>query len=163
MPSSLSLDLEINADSRYKFNRKKIRQGVLSVLAEQGIKQPVVISLSVVGERKIRELEKKYFGEDKVTDVFYSGAQHDEHQPCHLVVTDQDRLNIGIEKYGAPSRFYCPAEVYELMQDSKTGKKEIRFHASNCVHCKTCDIKEPFGSIVWKPPYGGDGPEYENM
>ncbi|MBI1871938.1 rRNA maturation RNase YbeY [Candidatus Collierbacteria bacterium] len=72
MPSDkkgLSLELEIDADSRYKFDRKKIRAAVLAVLAEQGIKQPVVLSLSVVGERKIRELEKKYFGEDKVTDV----------------------------------------------------------------------------------------------
>lgn len=66
---NLVLDLEVKADSRYRFNRKKIRDGVLKVLAEQGIKQPVEVSLMVVGERKIRDLEKRYFGEDKVTDV----------------------------------------------------------------------------------------------
>ncbi|MBI2326381.1 rRNA maturation RNase YbeY [Candidatus Collierbacteria bacterium] len=65
----LSLKLEVKADSRYRFNRKKIRAGVLKVLEEQGIKQAVEVSLMVVGERKIRDLEKRYFGEDKVTDV----------------------------------------------------------------------------------------------
>lgn len=69
MVNSLSLRLEVKADSRYRFNRKKIREGVLRVLAEQGIKQPVEVSLMVVGERKIRDLEKRYFGEDKLTDV----------------------------------------------------------------------------------------------
>src|SRR3989344_4489971 len=69
MVSELSLRLEVKADSRYRFNRKKIRAGVLKVLEEQGIKQPVEVSLMVVGERKIRDLEKRYFGEDKVTDV----------------------------------------------------------------------------------------------
>lgn len=67
--NELNLNLEVRADSRYRFDRKKIRLGVLELLAEQGIKQPVELSLSIVGERKIRELEKKYFGEDKVTDV----------------------------------------------------------------------------------------------
>lgn len=65
----LSLRMEVKADSRYRFNRRKIRDGVFKLLGEQGIKQPVELSLSMVGERKIRELEKRYFGEDKVTDV----------------------------------------------------------------------------------------------
>ena len=69
MASELSLRLEVKADSRYRFNRKKIRAGVLKVLEEQGIRQAVEVSLMVVGERKIRDLEKRYFGEDKVTDV----------------------------------------------------------------------------------------------
>lgn len=69
MASKLSLSLEIKADSRYKFNRKKVRESVEKLLAEHGINQPVELSLMVVGDRKIRELEKKYFGEDKVTDV----------------------------------------------------------------------------------------------
>ncbi len=69
MASELSLRLGVKADSRYRFNRKKVREGVLKVLVEQGIKQAVEVSLMVVGERKIRDLEKRYFGEDKVTDV----------------------------------------------------------------------------------------------
>ena len=69
MVSKLTLKMEVKADSRYRFDRKKVREGVFKLLQEQGIKQPVELSLMVVGERKIRELEKKYFGEDKVTDV----------------------------------------------------------------------------------------------
>lgn len=69
MVNNLSLRMEVKADSRYRFNRKKIREGVFRLLGEQGIKQPVELSLSMVGERKIRDLEKRYFGEDKVTDV----------------------------------------------------------------------------------------------
>jgi len=100
---------------------------------------------------------------DKVTDIFYSGAQHDEHQPCHCRVTDQAALEKSIEQYGAPCQYFCPAEVYELAVNGKTGKKEIRFHPTNCVHCKTCDIKAPYQELEWTPPYGGDGPEYESM
>jgi len=119
-----------------------------------------------------RSFREKYKGEfqfdnqltfDKVTDAFYSGAQHDEHQPCHLVVRDPAALDRSIEKFGAPCQYFCPAEVYELVTDAKTGKKEIRFHPTNCVHCKTCDIKSPYGEIEWMPPYGGEGPEYETM
>jgi electron-transferring-flavoprotein dehydrogenase len=127
--------------------------------------------------RNISELEGKTFMErfkdelvfdkkltfDKETDVFFSGVQHDEHQPCHCRVTDQEALEESIEKYGAPCQYFCPAKVYELATDATTGKKEIRFHATNCVHCKTCDIKSPFGELEWTPPYGGDGPEYEEM
>jgi electron-transferring-flavoprotein dehydrogenase len=100
---------------------------------------------------------------DKETDVFFSGVHHDEDQPPHCKVRDQEALDQSIEKYGAPCQYFCPAGVYELVTNSKTHKKEIRFHLTNCVHCKTCDIKAPFGEIEWTPPFGGDGPEYEEM
>jgi electron-transferring-flavoprotein dehydrogenase len=100
---------------------------------------------------------------DKATDVFYSGSQHDEEQPCHCTVPNPALCDVCIEKYGAPCQHFCPAEVYELYTDSKTGKKEIRIHPANCVHCKTCDIKDPLKNLKWIPPYGGDGPQYENM
>lgn len=100
---------------------------------------------------------------DKVTDVFYSGTAHDEDQPLHLHVNNPDTFQkVNIEKYGAPATFYCPAEVYEL-HVGKDGKKEMRFHAENCLHCKTCDIKEPVDGITWCLPYGGNGPEYQHM
>lgn len=94
MPSDkkgLLLELEIDADSRYKFDRKKIREAVLKILTEQGIKQPVVLSLSVVGERKIRELEKKYFGEDKVTDVLSFSQLEGDRVPGE----EEDKLVLG--------------------------------------------------------------------
>ncbi len=98
---------------------------------------------------------------DKVTDVFYSKAKHDEEQPVHLVV-DEEKMKRNIDIYGAPCQYFCPAEVYELHID-KSGEKELRIHAENCVHCKTCDIKSPNSAITWIPPYGGDGPDYEYM
>jgi len=98
---------------------------------------------------------------DKVTDVFYSKAKHDEEQPVHLVTND-DMVKENIKKFTAPCQYFCPAEVYELHVD-KSGHEELRIHAENCVHCKTCDIKSPSNAITWIPPYGGDGPEYDNM
>ncbi|MBN1687574.1 MAG: electron transfer flavoprotein-ubiquinone oxidoreductase [Candidatus Omnitrophica bacterium] len=101
---------------------------------------------------------------DKVTDVFYSGSQHDEHQPCHLLVPDREICRkVCIPKYGGPCQYFCPAEVYEIVTDPKTGEKDLHIHPTNCVHCKTCDIKEPLKNITWVTPYGGDGPEYENL
>ncbi|MFH0985603.1 MAG: electron transfer flavoprotein-ubiquinone oxidoreductase [Candidatus Omnitrophota bacterium] len=101
---------------------------------------------------------------DKVTDVFFSGSKHDEEQPCHLRVLDLNLCrNVCIPKYGGPCQSFCPAEVYEIVTDPKTGKKDLHLHPANCVHCKTCDIKDPFGNIEWAVPYGGDGPEYENL
>ena len=100
---------------------------------------------------------------DKVTDVYYSKANHDEEQPCHLVLNNPKSYNReNIEKYGCPEASFCPAEVYELHTD-KEGNKELRIHAENCIHCKTCDIKSPAAGITWVVPYGGDGPDYAQM
>ncbi len=99
---------------------------------------------------------------DKVTDVFYSKANHDENQLCHLVV-DEVKMRQNIQEYGAPCQHFCPAEVYELHTDNKSGKKNLRIHAENCVHCKTCDIKSPNDAILWVTPYGEDGPQYNYM
>ncbi len=99
---------------------------------------------------------------DKVTDVYYSKANHDEHQPCHLVVDDV-KMKQNIAEYGAPCQAFCPAEVYELHTDKKSGEQNLRIHAENCVHCKTCDIKSPNDAILWTTPYGEDGPQYNYM
>ena len=100
---------------------------------------------------------------DKATNVYYSKTAHDEEQPVHLVINDMERYkSVNIKEYGAPCQHFCPAEVYELHVD-KEGNEELRIHAENCVHCKTCEIKSPNQAITWVPPYGGDGPGYENM
>ena len=101
---------------------------------------------------------------DKVTTVYYSKAMHDEVQPVHLVINDEAGFkssNIG--EYGLSEASLCPAEVYELHTDKKSGLKSLRMHAENCVHCKTCDIKSPNSGITWTTPYGGDGPDYNMM
>jgi len=100
---------------------------------------------------------------DKVTDVYFSGATHDEQQIPHLHINNPATYeSINIKEYGAPCSYFCPAEVYELHTD-KSGHRELRIHAENCVHCKTCDIKEPGDGITWTTPNGGNGPEYKNM
>ena len=100
---------------------------------------------------------------DKATDVYYSGVAHDEEQIPHLRINNPATYkSINIEQYGAPCQYYCSAEVYELHTD-RNGNKELRIHAENCLHCKTCDIKEPADGITWMLPYGGNGPEYKNM
>lgn len=98
---------------------------------------------------------------DKETDVYYSGATHEEQQPPHLKIED---LNICYtkcrEEYGNPCQNFCPANVYELEVDEKTGKPNLKLNFSNCVHCKTCDVKDPYEIIDWVPPEGGGGPKY---
>jgi electron-transferring-flavoprotein dehydrogenase len=100
---------------------------------------------------------------DKATDVYFSGALHDEKQAPHLHINDPKSYNMyNIKEFDAPCQYYCPAEVYELHTD-KTGHQELRIHFENCLHCKTCDIKEPVDGITWNVPNGGNGPDYKNM
>ncbi|GHV43087.1 electron transfer flavoprotein [Bacteroidia bacterium] len=100
---------------------------------------------------------------DKVTDVFYASVNHDEEQVAHLQVNNiATYAEINIPKFDAPCQYYCPAEVYELHID-KSGHKELRIHSENCLHCKTCDIKEPADGITWNVPNGGNGPDYKYM
>ncbi len=101
---------------------------------------------------------------DKVTTVYYSKAMHDEVQVPHLVVNNKSQFDSSnINEYGLAEASMCPAEVYELHIDKKSGEKSLRMHAENCVHCKTCDIKSPNSGITWTTPYGGDGPDYNMM
>jgi len=100
---------------------------------------------------------------DKATDVYFTGVNHDEQQVPHLHINNPATYeSVNIKQYGAPSQFFCSAEVYELHTD-KQGHQEIRIHAENCLHCKTCDIKSPGDGITWMVPNGGNGPEFQNM
>ena len=99
---------------------------------------------------------------DKVTNVHYSGAQHDEDQPAHLLVHTEVCHTICGDEFGHPCVRFCPANVYEMVDDGSGGRR-LQINASNCVHCKTCDIMDPYGVITWVPPEGGGGPQYEGM
>lgn len=101
---------------------------------------------------------------DKETDVYHSGAKHEEAQPSHLKIKDLD-ICYGkcAEYYHNPCVRFCPASVYEMTVDESTGKKTLKVNFSNCVHCKTCDVKDPFENIQWVPPEGGGGPKYTMM
>ncbi len=100
---------------------------------------------------------------DRLTGVHYSGTRHPEDQPSHLIVHDTSVCATRCrEEYGNPCIRFCPANVYEMVDDGM-GKKKLQINASNCVHCKTCDIMDPYQIIDWVPPEGGGGPQYEGM
>lgn len=99
---------------------------------------------------------------DRLTNVSFSGTNHAEEQPTHLKLKDKDLpTHVHLPKFAGPSQRYCPAGVYEFVGDE--GAKKFQINGQNCVHCKTCDIKDPLQNIVWAVPQGGDGPNYPNM
>ena len=103
---------------------------------------------------------------DKLSSVFLSNTNHAEDQPAHLKLRDPSvPIKVNLPKYGEPARLYCPAAVYEVVYADNQAKTDPRFviNAQNCVHCKTCDIKDPSQNIVWTTPEGGGGPNYPNM
>jgi electron-transferring-flavoprotein dehydrogenase len=99
---------------------------------------------------------------DRLSSVFLSGANHEENQPCHLTLKDSRvPVAVNLARYGGPEARFCPAGVYEFIESG--GETRLQINAQNCVHCKTCDIKDPTQNIVWKTPEGGGGPNYPNM
>jgi electron-transferring-flavoprotein dehydrogenase len=106
----------------------------------------------------------KYDGQltyDKETDVYYSGSTHEEDQPPHLKIKDLDICYTKcVKEFQNPCVRFCPANVYEMEKDEETGQLTMKINFSNCVHCKTCDIKDPYENITWVPPEGGGGPKY---
>jgi electron-transferring-flavoprotein dehydrogenase len=119
-------------------------------------------------ESATRTYEKQELDEilflDKLTGVYLSKTQHREDQPCHLVVHDLDVcVNTCHKTYGCPCTKFCPGNVYEIELDEKTRERKLKLNPSNCLHCKTCEIKDPYGNITWTCPEGGDGPKYTIM
>jgi electron-transferring-flavoprotein dehydrogenase len=101
---------------------------------------------------------------DKLSSVFLSSTNHDESQPAHLRLRDPSiPIDVNLPKYGEPARLYCPAGVYEVLYDDNGQNPKFQINFQNCVHCKTCDIKDPSQNIDWTTPQGGDGPNYPNM
>jgi len=101
---------------------------------------------------------------DKLSSVFISNTNHDENQPSHLRLKDPSvPIDVNLPLYGEPARLYCPAGVYEVLYDAEGENPRFQINFQNCVHCKTCDIKDPSQNIVWTTPQGGDGPNYPNM
>ncbi|MBH2000834.1 MAG: electron transfer flavoprotein-ubiquinone oxidoreductase [Moraxellaceae bacterium] len=100
---------------------------------------------------------------DRLSSVFVSNTVHEENQPAHLKLTDPSvPVNVNLPKWDEPAQRYCPAGVYEIMENDD-GSKRFQINAANCVHCKTCDIKDPSQNITWVTPEGGGGPNYPNM
>ncbi len=99
---------------------------------------------------------------DKLSSVFLSNTNHEEDQPCHLKLKDAEiPISQNLPQFAEPAQRYCPAGVYEIIEDEDT--KRFQINSQNCVHCKTCDIKDPAQNITWVTPEGGGGPNYPNM
>ncbi len=148
-----------------------IKAGIQYLLGGKIIKERVETEPDHTALKKLSQYlklrkEVKFDGKltfDKVTDVYYSGTVHEEQQPAHLKIGD---LNICYEKctieYGNPCLKFCPANVYEMEID-ENGNRHLKLNFSNCLHCKTCDIKDPYQNITWTPPEGGGGPKYTKV
>jgi electron-transferring-flavoprotein dehydrogenase len=103
---------------------------------------------------------------DKPSSVYLSNTNHEEDQPIHLRLHDPDiPIRDNLPRFGEPARLYCPAGVYEVVYANEVSRADPRFviNAQNCVHCKTCDVKDPAKNIEWVPPEGGGGPNYPDM
>ena len=101
---------------------------------------------------------------DRLSSVFISNTNHVEDQPIHLTLKDASvPVRINLDRYDAPEQRYCPAGVYEIVRDDAGSNPRLQINSQNCVHCKTCDIKDPTQNIVWVAPEGGGGPNYPNM
>jgi electron-transferring-flavoprotein dehydrogenase len=100
---------------------------------------------------------------DRLTDVYHSGTRHEDDQPVHLVIEDLDICNSRCGKeFGNPCQYFCPAAVYEMVESTESSSdKQLHINFANCVHCKTCDIMDPYQIINWVPPEGGGGPNYD--
>ncbi len=101
---------------------------------------------------------------DRLTNVAYTFTNHAESQPCHLRLTDPEiPIGVNLPKYAEPAQRYCPVGVYEVVRDQDGSNPRFQINFQNCIHCKTCDIKDPSENITWVTPQGGDGPNYPNM
>jgi len=101
---------------------------------------------------------------DRATNVAYSFTNHEDSQPSHLRLTDPSiPIEINLKRYDEPAQRYCPVGVYEVVRDEDGSNPRFQINFQNCIHCKTCDIKDPSQNITWTVPQGGDGPNYPNM
>ena len=101
---------------------------------------------------------------DRLSSVYLANTNHEEDQPCHLRLKDAATpIRVNLAHFDAPEQRYCPAGVYEIVSDEKGENPHLQINAQNCIHCKTCDIKDPTQNIVWVVPQGGEGPNYPNM
>ncbi len=147
--------------------------GLQMITGGRGLQDPMPAAENHARTKKLEEIpegsrgpaEVEYDGKltfDKLTGVYHSRTKHEEDQPCHLVIADYDICNNRCTvEYGNPCQYFCPAQVYEMEEEG--GSKVLKLNPSNCVHCKTCDISDPYEVINWVTPEGGGGPQYVDL
>jgi electron-transferring-flavoprotein dehydrogenase len=143
--------------------------GLQMLTGGRGLIDPMHAHAGYEAYRKIngRPAPERFKGDgkftfDRLTDVYHSGTRHDEDQPCHLLVADTNVCATKcVTEYGNPCQYFCPAAVYEMAREK--GETRLKINPANCVHCKTCDIADPYQIITWVVPEGGGGPNYEGM
>jgi electron-transferring-flavoprotein dehydrogenase len=158
-----------------------MRSGVQQVLGGKNLGPDFTNHAGYVNMRHLDDLGRSTYGReatlgpargdgkltfDKLTDVYHSGTRHEDDQPVHLVIRDTDICNNRCtQEFGNPCQYFCPAAVYEMVDApaGEPGGKQIHINFANCVHCKTCDIMDPYQIITWVPPEGGGGPNYDGM
>lgn len=169
-------ELHIARNSYPAFSKWGMRLGVLWTGIDQHIfrgKAPITLRALIPDHQKLKkasECEKieypkpdNVYSFDKLSSVFLSNTNHEEDQPCHLTLKDDSvPVNINLAEYAGPEQRFCPAGVYEFIKD-ESGADRLQINAQNCVHCKTCDIKDPTQNINWVTPEGGGGPVYPGM
>jgi electron-transferring-flavoprotein dehydrogenase len=141
------------------------RENSLRLARGQAGPHPFETGFRVYGKRRSRQRKGDVkcgkCTADKETDVYYSGTTHEEKQPPHLKILDLETCyNRCTKEFQNPCVRFCPAHVYEMEVDEQTGQRRMKLNFSNCVHCKTCDVKDPYENINWVPPEGGGGPKY---
>jgi electron-transferring-flavoprotein dehydrogenase len=162
------------------FWRGMVHAGIQQVTGGRGLRNRYPATPGYARMKKLRDLptdggdEARLLGPakgdgklifDKLTDLYHSGTKHEEDQPSHLIIHDTYICNSRcVVEYGSPCQNFCPANVYEMLDDSSAPNgKRISLNPSNCVHCKACDIHDPYQIITWVPPEGGGGPNYDGM
>ena len=162
------------------FWRGMIHAGIQQFTGGRGVRSRYLGTAGYTRMKKLSELPAEGKGEahllgpakgdgkltfDKLTDLYHSGTKHEEDQPAHLIIQDTNICESRcIREFGSPCQNFCPANVYEMLDDaSAPNGKRISLNPSNCVHCKTCDIQDPYQIITWVPPEGGGGPNYDGM
>ncbi|WP_434361838.1 electron transfer flavoprotein-ubiquinone oxidoreductase [Parasalinivibrio latis] len=139
-----------------------VDQNVVSLPYTLHDRKPDYDSLDRKSQAKFLEYPKpdNVISFDRLSSLFLSGVNHEENQPCHLILSHKNvPIDVNVEYYDEPAQRYCPAGVYEVL-DKGDGSKTLQINAQNCLHCKTCDIKDPTQNITWTPPEGGGGPNY---
>ena len=140
-----------------------VTKGKLSATRRHHADHEATRKLSELAQQERDWMKRDLAPRDRLASVYFAATEHDEDQPVHLQISDPDICTSRCaEEYGNPCTKFCPANVYEMVNDN-SGNPSLQINSANCVHCKTCDIKDPYQIINWVPPEGGSGPNYRNL